>query len=101
MHRILTLVVINHHLPFILFLFNIFKHVGIVSFCVHYNPDLNIFQLRVFEVLVFHENTELLPPGDSYELSPGKYYPTDGTIFFIVGVSIINQLVWVELANEY
>ena len=32
----------------------------------------------VNDVLILHENTELLPYVDSYELSPGNNDPTEG-----------------------
>ena len=56
MHRSLMLIIFNHHLPFVLLLFDIFEHMWIRSFCIHYNPPLNAVQLFLFKVLMFHEN---------------------------------------------
>ena len=47
-YRSLPLVCLNHHPPLILLLFNIFEHMFIISFCVHYNPHLNVVQIFVF-----------------------------------------------------
>ena len=49
---------------------------------------------------MFHENLELLPPGDSSGLSLGNYEPTEGIALVHVEGSIINQLFWVEVSNE-
>ena len=49
---------------------------------------------------MFHENKELLPPGDSSDLSLGNYDPTEGIMLFLVGVYISNQLGWLDVANE-
>ena len=50
----------------------------ITSFCVNYNPPLNTVQLLLCEVPMFHENKNLPPPGDYYDLYPGNYDPTEG-----------------------
>ena len=71
------------------------------SFCVQYNITLKTVQLFVFEVLMFHKNTYLLPPGEYSYLSYGNYDPTEGITLLIVGKYCRNKLVWVEVANEY
>ena len=62
---------------------------------------MNAVQLVVSEVLMFYENIELFPSGDSYDISLGNYYPTKRITLVLVGIPIRNQLVWVELAREY
>ena len=57
-------------------------------------------KLFVFEVHMFHENIELLPSGDSSELSMGNHNITEGIATFLVGISINNQLVWVKVVNK-
>ena len=49
---------------------------------------------------MFHENTEMFPSGDSYDISPSNNYPTDHITLFLVGILIRNQLSWVEVENE-
>ena len=56
---------------------------------------MSTVQLVVFEVLMFHENTNILPSGDSSDLSPGNNKPTEGIIPVLVGIPFINQLLWV------
>ena len=50
----------------------IFKQMCINTFSDDSNPPLNTVQLMVYKVLMFHENIELLPSGDSYFLSLGN-----------------------------
>ena len=50
---------------------------------------------------MFHKNTELLPSCDSSEISPGKNNPTKDITLLLVGIPFINQLVWVNIAQEY
>ena len=57
-------------------------------------------QLVVSEVLMFHENIELFPSGDSYDISPGNNEPTERITLVLVGIPIRNQLGWVEVAKE-
>ena len=66
-----------------------------------YNPIKNVVQLVVSEVLMFHENTELFPSSDSYDISPGNNYPTERIMLVLVVIPIINQLGLVEVAKEY
>ena len=58
---------------------------------------MNTLKLMVFEVLMFHENTELLPSGDSYDLSLGYNDPTERITPVLVGINVRNQLFWVEV----
>ena len=57
-------------------------------------------QLVVTKVLIFHENTELFPSGDSYDISPVNNYPIEHITLVLVGVPIRNKLGWVELVKE-
>ena len=61
---------------------------------------MNAVQIVVSEVLMFLENTELFPYGDSYDISPGNNDPTERIKLVLVGITIINQLVWVEVLKE-
>ena len=54
----------------------------------------------VSEVLMFHENTELFPSGDSYDISTGNNNYTERITIVLVGIPIINQLFWVDVAKE-
>ena len=61
------------------------------------NPPLNSAQLMVYEVLMFHKNTELLPSGDSYEIYSGNNDPTKRITLVFFGIPVIIQRVWVEV----
>ena len=65
------------------------------TFSDEYNPPLNAVQLMVSGILMFHENTELLGSGDSYDLSLVNSYPTERIMLDLVGIPVINQLGWV------
>ena len=54
----------------------------------------------VSKVLKFHENTEILPYGDCYDLSPGNNDPTKHITFLLVVIYVINQPDLVEVAKE-
>ena len=59
------------------------------------NPPLNAVQLMVSEFLMSHEDIELFPSGDSYDLSLVNSYPTERIMLDLVGIPVINQLGWV------
>ena len=65
----------------------------LTTFGVHYNPPLNTVKITVFEIIMFHENTELLPSADSYEIYPVNNDTTEGITLLLVGITLINQLV--------
>ena len=69
------------------------------TFSIDSNPPLNTVQLMVFEFLILHENTEMIPSRDSYNLYTGNNDPTEVIMLFIVGVPTINQLGWVQVTN--
>ena len=55
----------------------------------------------VSKVLVFYENTDLLPSVDCYDLYLGNNYPTEHITLVLFGITIRNQPDWVEAAKEY
>ena len=65
------------------------------------NPPLNSVQLMVSKVLMFHENTELLPSSECYDLSPGNNDPTETITVVLVWIPVINQHDVVEVDREY
>ena len=81
-------------------LFTIFEHIYLNNLSDDSNPPLNAVQLVVSEVLMFHDNTELLPSGDSYDLSPVNNDPIERITLVLVGIPVINQLGWVEVVKE-
>ena len=89
------------NLPNLLLLFTIFENICITTFYDKSNPTLNTVHLMVSKVLMFHENKELLPSGDWYDLYRGNNDPTEQTTLVLVGVLVRSQLGWVELAKEY
>ena len=50
----------------------------------------------VSKVLMFHENRELLPSVDCYDLYLVNYYPTESIMLVLVGIPVRNQPDWVE-----
>ena len=69
------------------------------NFGIHSKTPLNTLKLTVFEVIIFHENIELLPSCDSSDIYPSNNYTTEGAIIVRVGTPFTNQIVWVYL-NE-
>ena len=53
---------------------------------IHSNPLFYKMKLSILEVFMFYHNANMLPPGDSFEISIGNYNPTEGIAFEIVGV---------------
>ena len=54
-------------------------------------------QLMVSKVLMFHENTDLLPSGDLYDLYPGNTDPTKHITLVLVGIPVRDQPELVEV----
>ena len=100
MNRSLTGILFDHNLLPLLLLFTIFECICLTTFHDDSNPLMKAVQLVVSEVLIFHENTELFPSGDSYDISPGNNEPTDHITLVLVGIPIINQLGRVEVSKE-
>ena len=100
MNRSLASIGFNRNLPPFLLLFAIFEFMCLTNFSDYSNPLLNALQLVVSEVLMFHENTELFPSGDSYDISLGDNDPTERITLVLVGIPISNQHLWVEVAKE-
>ena len=100
MNRSLTVIVSNRSLPPFLDIFTIFECICLTNLSDDANPLLNAVQLVVSKVLMFCENTELFPSGDSYDISPGNNDPTNRITLVLVGVPILNQLVWLEVVKE-
>ena len=59
----------DNNLPPLLLIFTIFEHMCITTFSDDSNLTLNSVQRMVSKVLIFHENTDLLPSVDCYDLS--------------------------------
>ena len=57
-------------------------------------------QLMVFKVIALHENTELLPSGYFYDLSPGNNDLTEEIILFFGGITLSKQLGWMKVEKE-
>ena len=49
---------------------------------------------------MFHENTELFPSGDSYDISPVKNDPTERIPIVLVGITTRNQFGWGEVVKD-
>ena len=54
----------------------------------------------VSKVIMFHENTELLPYVDCFDLYPGNNEPTKHITLVLVGIPTRNKSYWVESAKE-
>ena len=74
----------------ILIYFTISKQTFIINFSVDSYPHLNTGKIAVLEVLMLHENKELIPYGDSYDLYLGNNYPTGGIILDLVVIPVRN-----------
>ena len=96
LNRSLTGIGYYRNLPPLLLLLFIFEHIFFTTFFDDSNPPMNTVQLMVSKVLVFHENKELLPSGDCYDLSMGNNDTTKHIMIFLVGISVINKLGWVK-----
>ena len=68
----------NHNLPLILRMFNIFEHFCLRYLCFHFNKYFNAVQLFVFEFLMYHKNKQFLPPGAMSDLFCVNYETTEG-----------------------
>ena len=100
MNRSLTCIGSNSKLPPILLLFNIFKNMCLTTLSDEYIPPKNSVQLMVSKFLIFHENTELLPFGNCYDLSSGNNDPTEHIMLVLVGIPVRNKPELVEVAKE-
>ena len=99
-NRSLTGIRSNRKLPPLLLLFTNFEYMYLTTLSYEYNPPLNSVQLMVSKVLIFHENIELIPFGDWYDLSTGNNHPTKHITLILVGISVINQPDLVEVAKK-
>ena len=70
------------------------------NFFGDYNTLLNAVKLMVSEVLMFHENTELLPSGDSSDIYLGNNETTKRITLVIVGAPVRNKLGRVKVDKE-
>ena len=95
-NRSLTGIGSNRNLPPLLLILPIFEHMCLTTFYDESNPPLNTVKLMVSKVLMFHENRELLPSVDCYDLYLGNYYPIESIMLVLVGIPVRNQPDWVE-----
>ena len=68
-----------------LLIFYILELFCLSTFSDDSNPLMNAVQLMVSEVLTFHENTEIFPSGDSYDISSGKIIPPRASHLSLMG----------------
>ena len=87
------------NLPTLLLLFSTFKYMCITKLFDETNPTQNAVQLIFSKVLLFHENTELFPSVECYDLYPGDNEPTKHIMDFFAGTPVRNKPDWVELAK--
>ena len=84
----------------LLLLSTILEHMCLTIFSDNYNPPLNTVELMVSKFFTFHENKELLPFGDCFDVFPGNNDPTNHIMHVLFVISVGNQRVWVEVAKE-
>ena len=53
----------------------------------------------LYKVIMFHENTELLPYGDSYDLYMGNIEPAEYIKLVLDKIPFRKKIGWVELAK--
>ena len=70
-------------------------------FCVDFNPPFNTVKRMVLKLLMLHENIDLLPSIDFYDLSTGNDELIEGINIFLVGTPTRNKLFLIELAKDY
>ena len=75
MNRSLTGIIFERKLAPLLLIFTIFQHMSLTTVSDDSNPLINKWQLMVPKILMFHENTDIFPYGDSYDISRGNNYP--------------------------
>ena len=100
MNRSLTGIRSDCKLPPLLLLFTIFEYMCLTTLSDESNPPLKSVQLMVSKVLMFHENTELLPSSDCYDLYTGNNDPTKHITLVLVGIPVRNQPDLVEVTKE-
>ena len=71
----------------------------ITTFCGEFNPPLKTLQLVVSEVLMLHENTEILNSVEPNDPSHVNIDPTEGIILVLIGIPVRNQTVCVEVVK--
>ena len=49
---------------------------------------------------MFHDNTEIIPPGYPYELSLGNFDYNEDITIVLFGISNRNKFGWTEVANQ-
>ena len=54
----------------------------------------------VFEVIMLHEDKELIYFVESYYLSTGNNDPTEVITLVLIGITVINQLFWLETEKK-
>ena len=79
---------------------DIFKHMCLTNLSDDSNQPLNTLQFMDYRVLMAHENTELIPSGDCYDLSRGNYDTNKHATPVLFGKPVINQLGWVDIVKE-
>ena len=100
MDRSLTWIGSNRNIPPLLLLFNIFKYRCFNNFYDESKPPLNTVHRMVAKVLTFHENTEILPSVECYDLYPGNNDPIENITLVLVVIPAQNQPAWVEAAKK-
>ena len=71
----------------------------LITFYDESNPFINAVKLMVSRVLMFHENVEIIPSVDYYDLYPCNYDPTEHITLLLVGIPVINQPDFVEVVK--
>ena len=71
------------------------------NFSGDFKAPMNAAQLMVYEFLMFHENTDMLPSGDFYDVSLGDIDPAEQIMLVLFVIPLRNQLGWVEKSKEY
>ena len=99
MNRSITGIIFNRNLPPLIFFFTVFEHMCLNTLYGDSNPTLNSLQLIISEVLMFHESTQLLPSGESYDLSMGDNDLNEIITLVLVGIPVRNKFGWFELVK--
>ena len=87
-NRSLTGIVYDHNLPHLLLLFTLFEHMCLTALSEETNQQV---KLMVSKVLMFHENKELIPSIDCYDLYTDNNVPIKHITLVLFGIPAINQ----------
>ena len=99
-NRSRTCIWLDFNFPTLFIVFTVLKHMWLTTFSVNSNQPLNTVRLLVFPFLMLHESIDIIPYGEYNDLSLVNNDPTERITLVLFWITVINQLVWVEIVKE-